>query len=204
MESERIRKIVAERMTAYRKQANLTQAELAEKINYSDKSVSKWERGDGLPDLLVLCQLAELYEVPVDEFLHEGSLKRPASVRRKRHWLISLLSVGIVYLIAVLVFYLLTLFNVPYAWISFVCAVPVSMIVAVVFAHIWGGLPLQCLSVSGLVWSLAAMLYLFIRLFAKPVDGNYLVFAVAGGMQVLVLLWYLLQYNRKKSNGKGK
>ena len=76
--------------------------------------------------------------------------------------------------------------------------------ILVVFAHIWGGLPLQCLSVSGLVWSLAAMLYLFIRLFAKPVDGNYLVFAVAGGMQVLVLLWYLLQHNRKKSNGKGK
>ncbi len=204
MESDQIRKIVAERMTAYRKRANLTQAQLAEKLNYSDKSVSKWERGEGLPDLLVLCRLAELYEIPVDEFLHEGSLKRPASVRKRRHWLISLLSIGLVYLIAVLVFYLLTLFGVPNAWMCFICAIPVSAIVAVVFAHVWGGTLLQAIAVSSLVWALAVMIYLFILLFARSVTGNPLLFAVAGGMQILVLLWYLLQYNRKKSSEKGK
>ena len=204
MESERIRQIVAARLTAYRKRANMTQAELAEKINYSDKSVSKWERGDGLPDLLVLCRLAELYEIPVDEFLHEGTLKRPASERRRRHWLISLLSVGLAFLVAAVVYYILTVLRVPYAWMCFVCAVPISAIIAVVFSHIWSGILLQCVSVSVLVWSVAITIYLFLRLLAGGIVGNGLLFALAGGMQVLVLLWYLLQHYRKKSAEKGK
>ena len=204
MEDEQVRRIVAQRLTAYRKRANTTQAELAERINYSDKSVSKWERGDGLPDLLVLCRLAELYEIPVDEFLHEGTLKRPAGEQRRRHWLISLLSIGLVYLIAAVTFYILTVLNVPYAWMCFVCALPISAILAVVFSHVWSGTLLRCLSVSALVWSIAAVIYLFLVLLARPMTGNYLLFALAGGMQVLVLLWYLLQHYRKKSTQKGE
>ncbi|MBR0082110.1 MAG: helix-turn-helix domain-containing protein [Clostridia bacterium] len=204
MEEERVRRIVAERLTAYRKRSGFTQAELAEKLNYSDKSVSKWERGDGLPDLLVLCRLSEIYEIPVDEFLHEGTLKRPASVRRKRHWLISLLSIGLAFLVATLVFYLLTIFGVPHAWLSFICAVPVAAIIATVFSHIWSGILLQCISVSVLVWSLTAAVYLFVLVLAQSGESNALLFSVAGGMQVLVLLWYLLKYYRKKTNQKGK
>ena len=203
MEDERIRKIVAQRLAAYRKRANYTQAEIAEKLNYSDKSVSKWERGDGLPDLLVLCKLAEIYEIPVDEFLHEGTLKRPASVRHRRHWLISLLSMGLAFLVAAIVYYILTVVGVPHAWLCFIVALPVAAILAVVFSHIWSGTLLQCISVSALVWSLALTIYLFVRTFVDAA-GNYLLFALAGGMQVLVLLWYLLQHYRKKSTEKGK
>lgn len=202
MEAERIRKIVAARLSAYRKRAGLTQVELAEKVNYSDKSVSKWERGDGLPDLLVLCKLAELYEIPVDEFLHEGPLKRPASEQRRRHWLIFLLSVGLTFLIAGIVFYVFTVLSIPYAWLSFVCAVVVSTILAVIFSHIWAKTLLQCISVSALVWSLAVLIYLLLYLFAASLSGNGLLFSLAGGMQILVLLWYLLQHYRKK-NKKG-
>ncbi|MBR3179264.1 MAG: helix-turn-helix domain-containing protein [Clostridia bacterium] len=202
MEAERIRKIVAARLSAYRKRAGLTQVELAEKVNYSDKSVSKWERGDGLPDLLVLCKLAELYEIPVDEFLHEGPLKRPASEQRRRHWLIFLLSVGLTFLIAGIVFYIFTVLSIPYAWLSFVCAVVVSTILAVIFSHIWAKTLLQCISVSALVWSLAVLIYLLLYLFAASLSGNGLLFSLAGGMQILVLLWYLLQHYRKK-NKKG-
>ena len=202
MEAERIRKIVAARLSAYRKRAGLTQVELAEKVNYSDKSVSKWERGDGLPDLLVLCKLAKLYEIPVDEFLHEGPLKRPASEQRRRHWLIFLLSVGLTFLIAGIVFYIFTVLSIPYAWLSFVCAVVVSTILAVIFSHIWAKTLLQCISVSALVWSLAVLIYLLLYLFAASLSGNGLLFSLAGGMQILVLLWYLLQHYRKK-NKKG-
>ncbi|MBR3272223.1 MAG: hypothetical protein IKI59_09890, partial [Clostridia bacterium] len=92
----------------------------------------------------------------------------------------------------------------PYAWMCFVCAVPVSAIIAVVFSHIWSGILLQCVSVSVLVWSVAITVYLFLRLLAGGIVGNGLLFALAGGMQVLVLLWYLLQHYRKKSAEKGK
>ena len=65
MTEERLKKNIAKNLSSLRKSAGLTQAELGEKLTYSDKSISKWERGDGLPDLLVLDKLAELYGVTV-------------------------------------------------------------------------------------------------------------------------------------------
>ena len=64
------RDIIAENIASLRRSAKLTQAELAEKLNYSDKAISKWERGDSIPDVLVLYELAELFSVTVDYFLH--------------------------------------------------------------------------------------------------------------------------------------
>ena len=60
-DDEKVKKIIAENIVRYRRECNLTQAELAEKIHYSDKSVSKWERADGVPDIFVLVMLAELF-----------------------------------------------------------------------------------------------------------------------------------------------
>jgi len=62
---------IAQNLTLYRKAANLTQAELAEKINYSDKSVSKWESGNGVPDVYILLKLAEIFKVTLDELVGE-------------------------------------------------------------------------------------------------------------------------------------
>lgn len=45
MTEEMIKHTIAENISGYRKNAGMTQSELSEKINYSDKSVSKWERG---------------------------------------------------------------------------------------------------------------------------------------------------------------
>ena len=71
-----LEEIVAYNLTELRKNARLTQAELAEKINYSDKSVSKWERGEALPDLKVLTRLAELFGVSIDYFVTKDAGKQ--------------------------------------------------------------------------------------------------------------------------------
>ena len=63
MEKDNWKKALGENLTALRKKNNITQSELGEKLNYSDKSVSKWERGEGVPDLSVMVQLSELYGV---------------------------------------------------------------------------------------------------------------------------------------------
>ena len=60
---------IAKNLAYYRKRAGLTQAALAEKINYSDKSVSKWESGAGTPDVYILVQLAQLYGVTVNDLV---------------------------------------------------------------------------------------------------------------------------------------
>ena len=61
-----VRQIIAENLIELRKVNKLTQLELAEKLNYSDKAISKWERGESLPDVEILCQIAELYGVSLD------------------------------------------------------------------------------------------------------------------------------------------
>ena len=63
--------ILAENLTYYRKAAGFTQLEIAEKFNYSDKSISKWERGEGVPDVFVLKALADLYGLTIDDFFNE-------------------------------------------------------------------------------------------------------------------------------------
>ena len=55
-----------------RKKNNWTQAKLADKLNYSDKAISKWERAEAVPDIETLHALAELFGVTVDYFLYYG------------------------------------------------------------------------------------------------------------------------------------
>ena len=69
MDDEQVKARIGANIAFYRKQAGLTQLTLAEKLNYSDKAVSKWERGDSVPDVLTLMHLAALFQVTVDDLL---------------------------------------------------------------------------------------------------------------------------------------
>lgn len=130
--------IVSSNLTALRKRRGWTQAELAEKIHYSDKSVSKWERGEALPDLKVLKTLSKLYGVTVDCFLTEGAAEdpapymAPASKLRYQIW-VTLLAVCIVWLAAT-AFFSYSLLNAGEGfWTAFIWAIPASAVVVAVF-----------------------------------------------------------------------
>ena len=71
MNDEKLKSALGANIVSYRKRSGLTQARLAEKLNYSDKAVSKWERGESMPDVLTLVQLAEVFETTVDELLRD-------------------------------------------------------------------------------------------------------------------------------------
>ena len=66
---EDLKSIIAENITALRKGSSMTQIELAEKLNYSDKAISKWERGESVPDITVLKAIADMFGVTVDYLL---------------------------------------------------------------------------------------------------------------------------------------
>lgn len=63
--------IAAANMVRLRKASGMTQLQLAEQLHYSDKAVSKWERGESLPDLAVMKQLADFYGIRIDDFLKD-------------------------------------------------------------------------------------------------------------------------------------
>lgn len=192
MTEEAVRKAVAANIAHYRKTNGYTQAQLAEKLNYSDKSVSKWERAEGVPDIYVLSMIAELYGVTVNDLLSED----PPPERTPGRVLIVLLSVGLVWLVAAVIYFALRMIapSITLSWITFMFALPVMFIVLIVFTALWWGYLYQCISVSGLVWSLALCVHLMTG--RADVLTIYLIAAI---LQVLVVLWFLLQARKSRT-----
>jgi len=137
---DQIKQNVAKNIARLRTSAHLTQAELAQRLCYSDKAVSKWERGESIPDISVLKQIADLFGVTVDYLITDTtdeSIPLPPANRRRNHIIITLLSLAGVWFIALLIFTVFYTMN-RVEWMTFLFAVPVSLIVGLVFASIWG------------------------------------------------------------------
>lgn len=185
---EQLRKYFSRNLTHYRKLSGLTQLELAEKLNYSDKSVSKWERGDGLPDLAVTAQIADIFGLTINDLIAEKPRRRLMTTRNKI--IITLLSMGIAWLVATILFFLCEIIF-PYSkvwWLFYIYAIPISAIVGIVFSCIWWKKIHLLASVSTLIWSAALCVMLTV-----PVPKIYLIFIVAAVLQVLTILWFLIK-----------
>lgn len=198
MDNENIKKAIAKNIVWYRKLNKLTQAELAAKINYSDKSISKWERAEGLPDICVLASMAELFGISVDELLRDESEPRsPSSFPNTQRVLIPMMSMGLVWLVAAILFFGATVFlpELERAWLIIIWAVPLSCIVSMVFAELWWPIIPRILSASALIWSLSVCCFL-----TFPMQRMATIFIIAGILQILTLLWYTnIAGKRKRS-----
>ena len=161
-----INEVVAKNLIAYRKQKGLTQAELAEKIAYSDKSISKWERGECLPDLAILKQLADFYGITVNDFLNESLEVKKVKQKRKflrKQIIVPILSVGIAFLAALVCYVCIALFMHPMpekTWLCFIYALPVSAIVVTVLSCVWKLKITNFFAVSGILWLSTLSLFL--------------------------------------------
>ena len=69
--------ITASNIINLRTAKGLTQAELGEMLSYSDKSVSKWERAEAVPDAYVLKHMSEIFGVSVDYLLSSHDEWKP-------------------------------------------------------------------------------------------------------------------------------
>ncbi|MBQ4510433.1 MAG: helix-turn-helix transcriptional regulator [Clostridia bacterium] len=153
--------IVAQNIFYLRTQNQMTQLELGEKLNYSDKAISKWERGDSVPDAYVLKRMSELFGVTVDYILTEHNEQerkvdtKPARIAKAM--LANVIMIGIA-TVALLVYIILAIFHINY-WQIFIYAVPAILIVGIVFSFILSNKIMGILSVSGLVWSILLVVY---------------------------------------------
>lgn len=186
---------IAKNISTLRQAKGLTQIELAEKLNYTDKAISKWERGESIPDVTVLLQLADIFEVSLDQLVRQNStgIPKPSPQKAKRnHGFITGMCVLLVWLLATLLFVIIDL-TAPALythWMAFVYAVPVSLIVWLVFNSIWFNRRRNYLIISLLMWSLLAMLYLALL----PMGFNvWLIFVLGLPGQIIILLWSRLK-----------
>lgn len=196
LDDQRLKQKLAANLAYYRKLNKLTQAELAQRISYSDKSVSKWERAEGVPDIFVLSLLCELYGISVDDFLSEKdpAYQPPVSDKNYSRFMIFLMSIGLAVLTATVAFAILKIFIPSFekAWFVFILAVPVSCIIAVVFSTMWWNMRIRFIAVSLLVWSISFCIHMMI-----PVENITLIYAVSAVMQVLALLWFLFLHRKQ-------
>ena len=187
---DELEQIVATNIATLRKRAGWTQAELAEKINYSDKSVSKWERGEALPDLKVLAHLADLFGVTVECLMTNGGAKNvenytsPRLQRNYQIW-VTILMVCVVWLVATAVYVYSAIYAQTYLWQAFIWAIPVSCVVLSNCDRRFFGRRLTIYTHSALIWSLITAIFLqwlslnmwMLYLIAVPAQGVIILMA---------------------------
>lgn len=198
-----VKSIVAKNISKLRQAKGMTQGELAEKLNYSDKAVSKWERAESMPDISVLTEIADLFEVSLDYLVRtEESLKRYEAKEEKKEKVqynrgfITGVSVLLVWLIAFFAFVMISIISGTsiYNWLIFVYAVPLSMIVWLVFNTIWFSVRRNYLIVSILVWSLLLSIHLTLLLLGINAALIYLL-GIPG--QVIIIMWSMIKVKPK-------
>ena len=200
-----IKTIISENITKNRKRLGLTQLELAEKLNYSDKTLSKWERGESIPDVITLKELANIFAVSVDELISEEGASTafvPQKIKKtmtKRNIIsVSLLSVGLVWLVAILVFVVLSLVltGKSYLWLTFIAALPITAIVLLVFSCVWGNNFYRFVMTSALAWSTALLIQLILA-GACHQEGTGLIYIVPIPFQIMAFVFFFLLKKKK-------
>lgn len=197
-EKKDIKTIISENITKNRKKLGLTQLELAEKLNYSDKTLSKWERAESIPDVITLKELANIFKVSIDELISEEGTStayvmpmKKKEITKRNIISISLLSVGLVWLVAILVFVVLSLiFTGPNCnWLTFICAVPISTIVLLVFSCVWGNKFYRFITTSILFWSAAMLVQLTLGVGFK-LEGTGLIYIIPIPLQIMAFVFF--------------
>ena len=199
---EELKSIVANNIATYRKAKGLTQAELAEKLNYSDKSISKWERGEGFPDIFTLKELADFFGIKINDFFSE----KPVTIKRhrpvKREIIIPLLSVGIAWLTIAIAFAIIEIFfhgqipsNVWQSWLLFIYGVPVTGIILTVFFALYKSKTLILLGESIIVWGVGLSIFLT-AVIINDLNNIWLLFVICGVLEVLAILYYILKNDK--------
>lgn len=194
---EDTKSIVAKNISELRLLNNMTQIELGERLNYSDKTISKWERGESSPDISVLVEIADLFGVSLDYLVRAENLDRTVkenkiSQTRYNRKVIAYISESIVWFAVIFAFILTSLITseATFQWLYFVYALPVALIIKLVFNSIWFNPRNNYFIISALVWSILAAIHITFLYFKINVALIYLLGIVA---QITIILWSFLK-----------
>ena len=198
MDDEKVKKRIGANIAYYRRRAGLTQAGLAEKLNYSDKAVSKWERGDSIPDVLTLIQIAAQFGVTVDALLGDvnalpeklGTLERAMNqvsekaLKRKANKNIILA--------------LLSTLDIAHSALAFLYAVPANAIVLLSLRSAWHDFRWNKALISAIMWGSLASIHASICAFVSFNAWKILLLGIPG--QIAIFLWFRMFQHPKEED----
>ena len=203
MDDEKLKYQIGTNIAAYRKKAGLTQAGLAEKLNYSDKAVSKWERGESVPDVLTLMQLAAQFDITVNDLLvdpealpgNPGTLEKAmtqvsekALKRKADKGIILRLCTTLVWFVALLIFVVVSSLGIPKSWVAFFYAIPANAIVVLSLRSAWHDFRWNKALISAIMWGTLASIFASIWAFLHANVWTVFLLGIPG--QIAVFLWF--------------
>ena len=202
--TDRLKSVIAANISDLRRKNGMTQLDLAEKLNYTDKAISKWERGESLPDVLVLKSIADLFSVTVDYLLEEehpipaadhaedeDAARKQQSIRTRGF--VTGMSILLVWLVATVLFMIADMASVDMVdqWLVFMYAVPASMVLWLVLNSVWFDRRRNYLIISLLMWSILATVYATVW---RVADYNaWIIFMLGLPGQAIILMWSRLK-----------
>lgn len=218
MNDEKLKQRIGANIALYRKAAGWTQAGLAEKLNYSDKAVSKWERGESVPDVITLVQLAEQFEVTVAQLLEDpnalpqnsdaGSLEKAmtqvsekALKRKANKNVIQALSSILVWFVALLIFVIISSFDLPNSWIAFFYAAPINAIVLLSLRSAWHDYRWNRPLISVIMWGFLMAFFVTLMVFLRFNMWKLFLLGIPG--ELAIGLWFRL-FTPSKEDKKEK
>lgn len=214
MDVEKVKVQIGTNISAYRKRAGLTQAGLAEKLNYSDKAVSKWERGESVPDVTILMQLAELFEISVEDLLVDPNalpsnptgleaamtkVSEKALKKKANKNIILMLSSLLVWFVALFFYVVLSTFQVTtyFSTLLFVYAIPANAIVLLSLRSAWHDFRWNKALISVIVWGSLLSIYATFLIFWRIRLWKLFLLGIPG--QLAILLWFRMFRPAKES-----
>ena len=195
MEENEVKENFSHNLIFLRKSRNLTQLQLATELNYSDKSISKWECGETLPDIATFSCIANFFEVSVDELISRPIDK--VKITTLKQFLIMLAAFGLTWLVGSVCFFIIELATTDVkAWITFFFVMPCSAIVLFIFAMLWFSYISRFVSLSLLIWSIAVLIHILL-----DEAISWYIYIIALVSDVLLLALFLIIYldKRKKA-----
>lgn len=189
-----LKQVIANNIINLRKEKNLTQIEFAKKLNYSDKAISKWERAESMPDVIVLKQIADLFGVSVDYLLNEHLPNEKLIVIKNKNSnklnkiSLTLLCTSPIWIIATIIFSLISIFKGIYVWFVFYISIPLTILIVLIFNSIWGNRRNNYIIVSCFIWSILACIYLCLIKF-----NLWQLFILGIPAQLTIVLWSMLK-----------
>ena len=194
---EDIKAIVAKNITELRLLNNMTQMELGEKLNYSDKTVSKWERGESSPDISVLVEMADIFGVTLDYLVRSENIEEAVKENKQNEVkynrrAIAYISESIAWIVAIFAFIITSLISkdTSFQWLYFVYALPIVFIIKLIFNSVWFNPRHNYVIISALIWSILATIHITFWFFGVDVTLIYLL-GIAG--QITVIMWSFIK-----------
>ena len=210
MDGEKLKYLIGGNIAAHRKRCGLTQAGLAEKLNYSDKAVSKWERGESVPDVITLVQLAEQFDITVNDLIADpnelpedtGAVQQAMekvvekTLKRKANKTIILCLSGLlVWFVALLIYVVLASLGIEKSALAFLYAIPATAIVLLSLRSAWHDFRWNKAYISTIVWGCLLSIHMTLLVLCHVNLWRIYLLGIPG--QAAIFLWFRLFRSNK-------